>query len=481
MKRRTVIRTGLSIAGGLTFGAGFGPGIGSAAGPTKGGSVVAVASQPPQHLVPALSPAIAIFLPGSKIHETLVSLTFGGTFTPVLATSWDHSPDGKTFTFHLRQGVKWHDGRDFTADDVAYSIELWKVRNPFARGVLESIATVDTPDPHTVVMRASAPVPLEPLMLLLSSYGSVVPKHIYAGTDVMKNPAIIAPIGTGPFVFKEWVKGEYVSLSRNPNYWDPSKPYLDSFIVRYVTDASSRAAMLESGEATYAGNNMVALEDMGRFAKMPNVVLDSKGSDGFQGTHIMEVNLRNPILAKVEVRQAISYAIDRDFIAKNVYAGFATPAWGPIPSKNAFYNPGVAKYPYDPKRANQMLDHAGFPRVDGGSRFKLYLDPSNIFAEFGQSAAYIKQALAQVGIDVTIRNFDELVRLGRVYNDYDFDLTVYNLPLVLDPQISIYPYYSTKTIAKGRTNTNAYDYRSERWIGPSTPRISRSIRAGVRR
>jgi peptide/nickel transport system substrate-binding protein len=287
-----------------------------------------------------------------------------------------------------------------------------------------------------------------------------VPKHIYAGTDVMKNPAIIAPIGTGPFVFKEWVKGEYVSLSRNPNYWDPPKPYLDSFIVRYVTDSSSRAAMIESGEATYAGNNMIALEDMGRFEKMPNVVLDSKGSDGFQGTHIMEVNLRNPILAKVEVRQAISYAIDRNFIAKNVYAGYATPAWGPIPSKNALYNPGVAKYPYDPKRANQMLDQAGYPRVAGGSRFTLYLDPSNIFAEFGQSAAYIKQALAQVGIDVTIRNFDELVRLGRVYNDYDFDLTVYNLPLVLDPQISIYPYYSTKTIAKGRTNTNAYDYRS---------------------
>jgi len=120
----------------------------------------------------------------------------------------------------------------------------------------------------------------------------------------------------------------------------------------------------------------------------------------------------------------------------------------------------VQQYVFNLGRAEQLLNEAGFPRGAGGVRFRLRMDPSTVLPAYGQIADYMKQALGAVGIDLDVRKSEELVRLRRVYTDYDFDLTVYNLPMVLDPQISVVPYFWTKTIAKGRTNTNAYEYRS---------------------
>jgi peptide/nickel transport system substrate-binding protein len=451
MKRRSLLQGGLAAVAGV-----------SVPTPRSGGSLVWVVSQPPDHLVPALSPSNAIFQAGAKIHETMVTMSFDGTYRPVLATAWEASPDGRTFTFHLRSGVKWHDGTDFTSEDVAFSMqEMWKPRNPFARGVFGFVTSAETPDPLTVIFRASQPVPFDPLMMLLSSYGSVAPKHIYAGTDMLKNPAINHPIGTGPFRFKEWKKGEYVELVRNPDYWDPGKPYLDSIVIRQVLDPQSRGAMLQSGEAQFAATSMVGYDDLTRFAKMKTLRLDRLGNTGIQGTTILETNLRNPYLKDVRVRRAIAHAIDRQFIVDNIFDGYAKISWGPLPSVSPLRNPNVPTCPFDPAQAEKLLDEAGFRRGADGTRFKLFLDPSPIYAEWGQAADYIKQVLGDVGIAIEIRNFEEVTRIKRVYQDYDFDLTVYNLPLVLDPQISIVPYFWTKTIARGRTNTNAYDYHSD--------------------
>jgi peptide/nickel transport system substrate-binding protein len=429
--------------------------------PTRGGTLTVLASQSPRHLVTALSPQAATALPGGKVHETLLVATFTDAYTPALATAWQQAPDGKEFKFTLRQGVKWHDGKDFTAADVVFSMrEVWLKYNPFARGVFGDITDIQTPDAHTIVFKMSRPVPASVFYNLLATYGSVVPKHIYEGSDPERNPVAIKPIGTGPFVFKEWQTGQFIIFDRNPNYWDRAKPYLDRIVIRYMNDAGSRAAALEAGEAQIGAFNIVGPDDMKRLSAKPDFVLDSRGNAGFAGTGIVEINLRNRYLAVKEVRQAIAHAIDRDFITANIYGGLGKPAISPVPSSSPMHNPNVPKYPFDKARANQLLDQAGFPRAANGQRFTLRLDPSTFLPIYGQIADYMKQALGDVGISVDIRKLEEVARLQRVYTDYDFDLTAYNLPLILDPQISTVNYYHSKAIQKGRTNTNATNYIS---------------------
>ena len=135
---------------------------------------------------------------------------------PALAASWKISPDGKTYTFNLRRGVTWHDGKPFTSADVKFSAEeAWKKLHPRGKATFAKVTSVLTPDPHTVVFNLSEPAPM--MMSALNAYESqIIPKHIYEGRDISTNPACNAPIGTGPFVFKEWKKGEFIKLARKP-------------------------------------------------------------------------------------------------------------------------------------------------------------------------------------------------------------------------------------------------------------------------
>src|SRR5690606_19363866 len=132
-----------------------------------------------------------------------------GKVVPQLATSWEATPDGKTVTFRLREGVKWHDGKPFTSADVQYNaLELWKKHLNFATGLQQNLEAVDTPDAHTAVFHYSRPIPLDLLLRALADLGYVVPRHVFEGTNVLENPANTAPIGTGPFRFVEYQRGQ---------------------------------------------------------------------------------------------------------------------------------------------------------------------------------------------------------------------------------------------------------------------------------
>lgn len=453
--KKTFMRGALSLAVGLTVLAG----ASLAQAQERGGTLTVLASQSPRHLVTALSPQAATALPGGKVHETLLVSTFTNEYKPALATAWKQSADGKEFTFNLRPGVKWHDGKDFTAADVVFSMkDIWLKYNPFARGVFGQITEMQTPDPNTIVFKLSNAVPSSVFYDLLATYGSVVPKHIYEGSDPEQNPIATKPIGTGPFIFKEWQANQFIIFDRNPNYWDAGKPYLDRIVIRYMADAGARAAALETGEAQVGAFNIVGPDDMRRLAAKPEFTLDAKGNAGFAGTGIVEVNTRNQYLGDKRVRQALEYAIDREFIVQNIYGGFGKAAVSPVPSTSPMHNPNVPKYAFDKAKANALLDDAGFKRGANGQRFTIRMDPSTFLPIYGQMGDYIKQALGDVGINVDIRKLEEVARLQRVYTDYDFDLTAYNMPLILDPQISTVNYYHSKAIAKGRTNTNATNY-----------------------
>ena len=169
---------------------------------TRGGTLTSHLSGEQRILNPALRASTGVYAITSKMIEALVDLDADGKPTGVLATGWEAAPDGKTITFKLREGVKWHDGQPFTAADVQYNaMELWKVHLNYGTQLQRYLVAVDTPDDHTAVFRYERPMPLDLLLRALCDLGYVVPKHIFAGTDVLANPANTAPIGTGPFKF----------------------------------------------------------------------------------------------------------------------------------------------------------------------------------------------------------------------------------------------------------------------------------------
>jgi len=380
---------------------------------------------------------------------------------PWLATSYTVSNGGKTYVFHLRQGVKFSNGQPMTAADVKFSLEeIWKKLHPRGRVTFAKVTTVDTPDAYTVVLRLSEATPM--LLAALSSYESqVLPKHVYEGKEFTTNPALNAPIGTGPFVFKEWKKGDFIRLEKNPNYWDKGKPYLDAIVIRIIPDAAARAAAIEKGEVQLGVFNPVPLADVKRLTALPTVKAETRGYEYFAPMYMIEVNLREEHLKDKRVRQAMMHALDRKFIAENIWFGFAKPATGPLVSSSPFYTTqGVPQYPYDVNRANALLDEAGFKRGAGNMRFKISLTFPPVQPEIPRTAEYIKQALARVGIDVELRNIDIATFIRQVYN-WEFDLTQNYLYLLPDPTLGVQRLYISSNIKKGTPFANAAGYENK--------------------
>ena len=178
-------------------------------------------------------------LAASSIYNMLVKSDADLNPQPDLAESWKVSNDGLTYTFQLVKNATWHDGKPFTSADVKFTFaEVLKKYHPRGSVVLNSVESIETPDPHTVVFKLKQP--FDPLMKFIGNEAFIIPKHLYENTDILKNPYNLKPIGTGPFVFKEWKKGSHIALERNPSYFKKGKPYLDKIIIKVVPDASSR-------------------------------------------------------------------------------------------------------------------------------------------------------------------------------------------------------------------------------------------------
>ncbi|MFT4075778.1 MAG: ABC transporter substrate-binding protein [Asticcacaulis sp.] len=396
---------------------------------------------------------------GSKVLERLGRFNKDRTFSPVLAESWVIAPDQKSVTFKLRQGVKWHDGQDFTADDVAWSVQsYWKPFYP--QSILDYLDGVDVIGPHDVTVRFNRPVPQFSLQLLFS-FGPnyILPRHLYEGKDVLLNPVNAAPIGTGPWKFVQWTRGSYAEFARNTAYWRPVKSNVDKLIIRWWREASSRAAALETGELDAGFSNPVPLNDVKRLQGNPNLTVSFED----EGLAISAYfNVKNPIFSDVKVRQALAHAIDKDFIARTVYYGFAKPAISPLLSSNAeYFTTDVPKYDFDPALAASLLDKAGYPVKADGARFKLNLVASGWSEENGKVGAYLKQVFTDLKIDVTLRVPDRPNSLKALYTDYDFDVAYSQGGGTSDdlrPELA--QLFTTAGIRKGIVFRNASRYSS---------------------
>ncbi len=406
--------------------------------PRRGGTLVVAADTQPRNLNPAIVASNGVFFVASKVIEPLAEMSYDGSgLAPRLATEWSAAADGRSITFKLRPGVLWHDGKPFSSADVAFSaMQVWKKAQNLGRVLFNDLEAVDTPDGGTAIFRFSQPTPFQLIRNALPAVTAVLPKHLYEGADVNTNPANTKLIGTGPFRFVEHKPGEYYRLAKNPAYWDRDKPYLDGIVYRVLPDAGAIAAAIEADQIQLAAFSAIALGELPRLAKVKGVQIVNKGYEGITYQLTVEINHRRKELADARVRRAIAHAIDKEFVVKTIFSGYANAASGPIPKfDKVFHVADLAVPNFDVARANALLDEAGYPR-QGGTRFKLRLLPAPWFEQTRQMGDYLRQALRVVGIDVELVSNDAAGHTRAVYTDHAFDLAIGSPVYRNDPAIS---------------------------------------------
>jgi peptide/nickel transport system substrate-binding protein len=424
----------------------------------KGGRLIVGMLQEPTMLTSGLSTDGMAQLISPKVFDGL--LTYDNDLNPVgqLATSWRWSADHLGLTLSLRQGVKWHDGQAFSSADVAYSaLQLWKQYHSRGRSTFANLVAVDTPDPDTAVLRLSSPAPYL-LSALASSESQVLPKHLYLNTDPLANPHNNAPVGTGPFRYSLWKRGDYVLLERNPDYWDAPRPGLEQIIFRVLPDSTALAVALETAEIQLGLG--VQPTDLVRLSQLKSLVVDPPAVRSYTYSGLA-FNLDRPLFRDVRVRRAIAHAIDRAFILKNIYLGYAQIETGPLPPKlQPFYTADVPRYPFDLAKANALLDAAGLQRNAQGVRATAVFCPQTVNEAALRQAEFVRQAVARIGIRLQIQTTDFGGYIRRIYTDRNFDLCTYAGAAGPDPAIGTQRIYWSKNYKPGVAFSNVAHYVS---------------------
>jgi peptide/nickel transport system substrate-binding protein len=431
----------------------------SAQEPTRGGTLIEVLSADASVINPSVSALVQDLYAGCIVYQGLIRYGKNFAIEPSLATSWEISPDGKTYTFHLRK-ANWHDGQPFTANDVVFSLTqvTAKYGSKFA-AASQMLDSVVAKDASTVVITLKKPFGPFLFSLACENNAGILPEHVFAGTDILKTAAERPPVGTGAFKFSEWVRGDRIVFKAYKDYWNKDEPYLDSIILKIVPNASARALALRSGDVDLVTYYVFPLSSVTSVSNNPNFTLREKGSPNLE---LAFLNTKTPALSNREVRQALLTAIYRDFIKRSVFQGLGNSAVSSIDSRIKWaYNPEVdltKMYPFDPKRAEQMLDEAGFPRKAGGTRFDFRIVYESGRAEYTSLALALQSFWRAIGINVTIVSAERAVVLKRIFADYDYDVAFWEYTTSSDPALGIARTYVTSAIDPKRILNNASRY-----------------------
>ncbi|MEM7238854.1 MAG: ABC transporter substrate-binding protein [Pseudomonadota bacterium] len=342
-----------------------------------GGTLVYIVQPEPPSLASYLSTSGPIGLVAPKIYEGLFDYDKELNIVPSLAESYAVSDDGKTVTFTLQKGVTWHDGAPFTSADVQFTVmEVLKQVHPRGPNSFREVTSIDTPDEHTAVFNLANPAPY--MLRALSGYESpIVPKHLLDGQDVRSADLANNPVGTGPFKFVEWKKGQFVRLEKNETYWKEGLPYLDRLVGRFIPDASTRTAAMESGEVMYGAYGAIPNIDAVRLRDTEGFSVTTDGYAMINPVSLIEFNTTEPPFDNPAIRKAVSMALDRQFLIENIWFGYGKPATSALSSN--FAATGLYKDPMpnylagaDLDAAKKLLDSAGLRRTPMGSVLKRF-------------------------------------------------------------------------------------------------------------
>lgn len=376
--------------------------------PQVGGTVtVGIAADPPGWDPSASTSQEIPRVVYHNVFEGLVRFDADGSIVPALAESWTTSDDGLTWTFTLRQGVKFHDGSTLTVDDVVAKFE--RARNPDSGHThpeyYAAIESITAPDANTVVFQLSQAS--RSLLYNLARPDSVIYPAAKAETQRSE------PIGTGPFRFVSYDPGSQVVLERFDDYYLGGVPYLDRVVFRIISDANTRFAAFQAGDLDLVG---LIPEQYVQVTTMPGIKV-TEGTATAEITLAMN-NTRAPF-DDLRVRQAITLAIDKQAIVQGAMFGLGTVIGTHMTPAESYYIDLTDTYPYDPQRARELLAEAGYP--DGFTvKFELP-EPYNIERRSGE---VIAQQLREVGIDVELSVVEWGTWIQRIFLGGDYDMTI---------------------------------------------------------
>jgi len=376
------------------------------------------------------------FMFASQIFDTLIRLSPDYQLTPGLAETWDVSEDGLQITFHLRDGVTWHDGEPFTAEDVKFNLDEIVELQTFGAALAERIANVEVEDERTVVVNFSEPYG-PAIETIAGQY--MLPKHIYEGTDYVTNPANMAPIGTGPLRFVSFESGKEVIFEANPDYWD-GEVQVGRVIYPVIGDPNSRALALFNNEIDQASL------DPGQLDQIPghDSIMQMPSGQFPQDVTIMFNALSGP-LQDAEVRKLVFAALDREAITEVALGGRGTPAETFFPEELDWaVNDDIRfseLYPNDIDAINEALDELGYPRGSDGTRFTLKTRYISELSEVASTTELAQSQLQEIGVALDLEASQSAVFTDKVYKESDFELAFLRSTLGSDPSTGIVRWY----------------------------------------
>ena len=379
--------------------------------PQKGGSlVVCQPAEPPSGLDPTSGTSAAIDrIVYANIYEGLVKVNSKGQYIPGLATKWEVSPEGRVYTFYLRKGVKFHNGEPFNAQVAKWNLN--RARAQDTKNVhpefFRVIGKIETPNDYTLVC-------------YLKEVDALFIPHMATGDAVflpMKDyeKASTHPIGTGPFQFVKWVRGDRVEMTRFDGYWNPALPYLDKVTFKFIGDASAQITALKAGDIDVLGW-ISAPESAAELSK-------DKRFKVYAGTTTGEVimstnNKAKPFDNKL-VRQAMAYAIDRQMVVDLVMFGYGTPIGSHWSPSTPYYKDLTGKFPYNPAKAKELLTKAGYP-----NGFEATIQLPAIYSYSRRAGEVIADMLAQIDVKLKIEIVDWGFWIDRIYKQKEYQLTM---------------------------------------------------------
>ena len=406
----------------------------------KGGTIIEARFADAEILNPILSVDTTSSRVNAFLYNSLTQRSLeDGSATPDLAESWDVSEDGLTFTFYLRQDVTWHDGEPFTAEDVKFTYETIlneEVNSPRRSDQAELLTPeqIVVLDDYTIQFQLSQ---LDVTWLDEKTFPGIIPQHILGEMTAEElNAAEFntqSPIGTGPFMFREWVKDDHVALVKNPNYFE-GEPNADFWYLKVVENQTVSYAQLQTGEVDYGGVTTALWEDAN---KQENLVC--KGYP-YYGFNFYVTNMdpeKTPLFLDVRTRRALLHALDRQAIVDSIVMGLGEVAHSTIPPLSWAHNPdNEPRYDYDVEKAVELLEEAGWKDEDGdGVReahgvmgvedgtpltFEIHTNAGNVERE--QLIVAMQQYWNEIGVGAETAFIEWNALLAELTETFDFDV-----------------------------------------------------------
>jgi len=467
-RRQTLMLMG-GAAAGLMAPIALGRDRALAAGADASGQLILGFSQEPTVFNP-LMPHIEV---DDGVHYCVFDPLFDfdpeGNFFPLLAAevptveNGGISADGLSWKIKLKEGVKWHDGTPFTAEDVKFTLEL--LVNPDFRSFRSTgynmIKDITVTSPTEIAWTMSGP--FAPMAAILAST-FIVPKHAFDGQDPNSAPFNNAPIGTGPFKWKSRMAGDHIEFEANADYHSDG-PFLKTLIIKYIPDLNVMYTQFKAGDIDVVGLQWISPDHLAEAKKLSGKVVEVAGTATFES---ITLNMMRPQFQDLAVRQALYKAVDKDSIIQALYYGVPAPTETYMPQQSYYYNPDLPKHEYDIEGAKKLLDDAGWKVGDDGVRekdgVKLSFTNSTTAGNHlrEQVQQFLQQSFKEIGVDMQISNLPPAVMWGDYWMQTKFDTVIVGLNVLAgaDPDTSNY-FLSTACPAKGGAGQNTSAYASD--------------------